>query len=96
MVMHHYELIVFQKDWFAVFKVKVTVKSNIIRIRLFNVRAADPFASKFGLMAHHQKVDCLVKRLDCCVVVKVKVTEKVQNSSECSSEQYLLSCYLVW
>ena len=32
-------------------------------------------------MAHHHKVDCLVKRLDCSVVVKVKVTEKVQNIS---------------
>ena len=27
-------------------------------------------------MAHHHKVDCLVKRLDCSVVVKVKVTER--------------------
>ena len=57
---------------------------------------ADPFAAKLGLMAHHHKVDCLVRRLDCSVVVKVTVTEKVQNASECSSEQYLLSCYLVW
>ena len=31
-------------------------------------------------MVHHHKVDCPVKRLDCSVVVKVKVTEKVQNS----------------
>ena len=23
-------------------------------------------------MAHHHKINCLVKRLDCCVVVKVK------------------------
>ena len=30
-----------------------------------------------------------MKRLDCSVVVKVKVTGKVQNSSECSLEQYL-------
>ena len=29
--------IVFQKDWFAVFKVKVTVKDNIIRIWLSNM-----------------------------------------------------------
>ena len=27
-------------------------------------------------MAHHCKVDCLVKRLDCSVMVKVKVTER--------------------
>ena len=44
-------------------------------------------------MAQHCKMDCLVKRLDCSVVVKVKVTEKVQNSSECSSGWYLLSCW---
>ena len=29
--------IVFQKDWFAVLKVKVTVKDNIIKVWLFNV-----------------------------------------------------------
>ena len=43
-------------------------------------------------MAHHQKLDCPVKRLDCSVVVKVQVTKKVQNSSECSSGRYLPSC----
>ena len=32
----------------------------------------------------HRKVDCLVKRLDCSVLVKV--TEMIKNSSECSSE----------
>ena len=47
---------------------------------------ADPFATTVGLIVHHHKVDCLVKRLDCFVMVKVKVTEKVQNFSECSSE----------
>ena len=36
-------------------------------------------------MAYHYKVDFL-ERLDCSVLVMVKVTEKVQNSSECSSE----------
>ena len=53
---------------------------------------AEPFATKLGLMAHPHKVDCLVKRFECSVVVKAKVTEKVQNSSEYSSGQYLLSC----
>ena len=32
-------------------------------------------------------MNCLGKRLDCSVVVMVKVTEKVQNSSECSSAE---------
>ena len=43
-------------------------------------------------MAQHHELDCHVKRLDCSVVVNVKVTEKVQNSSDCSSGQHLLSC----
>ena len=32
-------------------------------------------------MAHHHKLDCLLKSFDCSVVVKVKVTGKVQNYS---------------
>ena len=41
------------------------------------------------------KVDCGLsyERIGLCVVVKVKVTEKVQNSSECSSGWYLFSCW---
>ena len=54
---------------------------------------ADTFVTKLGLMAHHHTVDCLVRRFDCCVVVKVNIREKVQNSSECSSGQYLFSCW---
>ena len=38
-------------------------------------------------------MDCLVKRLDCFVVIQVKVTEKVQNCREYSSGWYLLSCW---
>ena len=40
---------------------------------------ADPFATKLGLLVLHHKVDCLVKRFDFSVVVKVKVTAKFQN-----------------
>ena len=54
---------------------------------------ADPFATKFGLLVHHLWLDCLVKRLDCSVGVKLKVAEKVQNCSECSSGRYLLNCW---
>ena len=56
--------IVFQKDWFAVFKVKITVKDNIIKIWLFNMLSGllILFSAKRGLMAHHRKEDCLVKR----------------------------------
>ena len=85
------QIVLKKKNCSAVFKVKVTVKNNMFKICLFNIWTADPFASKLGLMAHHHRVDCLVKRLDCSAVVKV--TEKVQNSSECSSGRYLLSCW---
>ena len=37
MVMHHYEQIIFEKDWSAVVKVKVTLKDNIIKILLFTI-----------------------------------------------------------
>ena len=37
---------------------------------------ADPFAALLVLLAHHHELDCFVKRLDCSVVVKVKVTGK--------------------
>ena len=89
--------IVFQKDWFAVFMVNVTVKANIIKIWFFSyiIWTADPFATKLGLMAHCHRMDCLVNRLDCSVVVKVKVTGKVQNSSKCSSGWNLLICLTV-
>ena len=36
MVIHHYEQNCLSKNWFAVFKVKVTVMDNIIKIWLFN------------------------------------------------------------
>ena len=94
--------IVFQKDWVAVFKGKVTVKDHITKMWLSH-KSNMSFEllihlQLLGLMAHHDKLDCLqldclVKRLDCFVVVKVKGSEKVHNSSECSSWQYLLNCW---
>ena len=87
--------IVFQTDWFAIFKVKVTVEDNIIKIWLFDVLSEllIRLQLNFFLMLHHHKVDCPVKRLDCSVVVQLKVTGKVQNFIECSFGLYLLSCW---
>ena len=51
----------------------------------FSFELPIPFTTNLGLVAYHQKLDCLMKRLDCSVVVKVEVTGRVQNSSECSS-----------
>ena len=79
--------IVSQRDWCAVFKVKVTVKNNIIKIRLFKILSELLILLQLNLVWWHIIiVGSLVKRVDCSVMVKVKVTEKVQNSSECSSE----------
>ena len=51
-------------------------------------------------MAPNHELDCLVKRLDCSVVVKVKVAGKDKNSSECSSQRYFLNrwtfCNQTW
>ena len=72
--------IVFQNDWFAVFKIKVTMKDHVIKIWLFSLLSE---LLILGLKSHDHKVDFLVKRFDCCVVIKIKVMEKVQNSSDC-------------
>ena len=64
--------IVFQKDLFAVFRVKVTVKDHVIKISLSKISSALLILLQLNLvvMAHHHKLDCLVKRLDCPVVVQ--------------------------
>ena len=74
--MNNVSLIVFQKDWFAVFKVKVTVKDHIIKIWGFNILSDLLILLQLNLVWWHItiKLDCLLKRLDCSVVVKVKVT----------------------
>ena len=66
------------------------MKIHIIKIWPNISCTADPFAVKLGLMAHHHYLDYLVKRLNCSVVVRI--TGKVQNSSECSSRRYRLNC----
>ena len=91
MVMQHHEPECLSKKWFAVFKVKVTVKDNKIKKWLSIFWNAGH--SELGLMAHRHELDCLVKRLDCSVVVQIKVTGKFQNSSECSCGRYLLTCW---
>ena len=85
--------IVFQKDWFSVCKINVTLKDNIIKILLFNTLAELLIFLQLNMvsMAHHH--GCVVKRLDCPVMVKIKVTEKVQNSSKYSSGRYLFTCW---
>ena len=77
--------IVFQKDWFAVFRVKITVNNHTIKISLSVIFSELLILLQLNLvlMAHYHKLDCLGKRLDCSGVVKVKDTGKVQNSSEC-------------
>ena len=53
-------------SWFAVFKVKVTVKVYIIKIWLCCFSwTTDSFAATLSLMVYHHKLECLVKRLDC-------------------------------
>ena len=51
-------------------------------------------------MAHHHKLAYLVKRLHCCVELKVKVIAKAQHFNEFSSGLYLLNylnfCIQIW
>ena len=68
--------------------------SRFDKIWLFNISSELLILSQQKLMVHRHKLDCLVKRLDCSVAVKVKVTGKVWNSGECSSGQCLLNCWI--
>ena len=86
--------IVFQKDWFAVFKVKVTVKDLKIKTWLSNLFPELLILFQLSLVWWHIIISWIVKRLDCSVMIKVKVKGKVQNSSECSSRQYLLKYWI--
>ena len=58
-----------QKDWFAIFKVKVTARPHMIKIwQLYCIFwTADPFATKLGLIVHYHKPECFMEKMDCCV-----------------------------
>ena len=62
MVMHHHGSEVMQDNWFAVFKVRVTVKADIIRYDCsYHICwTADLFATTFNWMVHHHKLECVV------------------------------------
>ena len=75
-VMHHYKPDCFSKRMVCCLQDQGhSLGTYIIKIMtvLYVFWTADPFATKLGWMAHHYKLDCLVKRLDSSVVVKVKV-----------------------
>ena len=45
------------KNWFAVFEMKLTVKACIKKMTFYYILwTADPFATKFGLVAHYHKL----------------------------------------
>ena len=84
--------IVFEKDWFAVFKIMVIVMDNVIKIcPLIYYLNCWPFL-QLNLVWWHIIIRWIVWWKDWSTLV-VKVTEKVKNSSECSSGLYFLSCW---
>ena len=52
--------IVFQKNWFAVFKVKVTVMDNIIKICLFDILSELLILLQLNLVWWHIIIRCIV------------------------------------
>ena len=83
-------------DLFAIFKVKVTVKDHIIKIWLSNISSELLVLLQLNLVWWHIIISlvALWKKLDCLVVVKVRLTRKFQNLSECSSGWYLLNFWI--
>ena len=65
---------VMQKDWFAIFKVKVTERAHMIKIWQFLLYLLNClcFCYKLGLTVHYLKLECFmlecfIEKLDCCV-----------------------------
>ena len=58
-----------QKDWLAIFKVKITARAHMIKYDnvYYIFWTADPFASKLGLIVHSHKPECFMEKLDHCV-----------------------------
>ena len=63
----------------AIFKVKVPARAHMIKIWLcYVIWTVDSLATKLGLMIHHQKPECpMKKKMD--YSIQVKVTAKGQN-----------------
>ena len=70
---------VVRNDWFALFKVNGTVKAHMVEIWLSSIcsELLIILQATFDLMAHHPTLGCPLKRMHCCVVLKVKVEAKV-------------------
>ena len=61
---------VMQKDWAAIFKVKVTARAHMIKIwqvLLYLLNWWFFFSTKLGLIKHYHKPECYMEKLDCCV-----------------------------
>ena len=54
---------------FAIFKVRVTARAHMIKTLLFLVYLlnADSSATKLGLMIHHHRPECLLKKMNNCI-----------------------------
>ena len=55
-----------QKDWFAIFKVKVTVRTQMIKMWQFLLYLLN-FWSISSFVVHYYKPECLMEKFECCV-----------------------------
>ena len=67
--MHHHDVkqSVMNKGWFAIIKVKVTVRTHNqnMTVSAISSELLIIFGSKLSLVVHHHKPKSLAKRLDC-------------------------------
>ena len=87
------------KDWFAVFKVKVTAKASVIKMWLLMLWTANPFAANivwwYMIIAgvSCEEIGSLFSRSEVWFVcLRSQSQQRVKNSSECSSKWYFLNC----
>ena len=76
-----------QKDWLAVFKVKVSARADMIKIWQFLLYLLNYWSFCYIIISQS------VLWRNWIVVFKVKVTAKFHDVNECMSKWYLLNCW---
>ena len=82
---------VMQKDWFAIFKVKVTASAHMIKIWQFLLYLLNcwSFCYQTWFNSNNHKPMCFMKKLDC--YVQGQGHRKIKTVSESLSRWYLLN-----
>ena len=88
--------IVFQKDLFTIFKVKVTVKDNVIKIWLFTISSELLILLQLNLVWWYIIISQSVLWKNWITAFRVKVTAKGQDVNVCPDDIFEITKHFVF